>query len=74
MNVKIIIMAILIGGSAISCSNTSNSTQERSKKDMTEIIGKAKKLLLIQVELIHLNVMKLEEKLTKLLEMQKVLQ
>ena len=42
MNVKIIIMAILIGGSAISCSNTSNSTQERSKKDMTEIIGKAK--------------------------------
>ncbi|HLW09701.1 MAG TPA: S9 family peptidase [Fermentimonas sp.] len=35
-------MAILIGGSVISCNNTSNSTQERSKKDMTEIIGRAK--------------------------------
>src|SRR5690554_3263134 len=42
MKVKIIIMAILIGGSVISCNNTSNSTQERSKKDMTEIIGRAK--------------------------------
>ena len=41
MQIKTIIMAIIMSGSLLSCNNATDKPREQSKKDMSEIIGKA---------------------------------
>ena len=41
MKEKLILMAIILSGSLLSCNNASDASSEKTNKDMGEIIGKA---------------------------------